>query len=53
MPWECFCFEFSFVLHVAPFRLQWPLAQLFPGARADSVGQCLACLSYMSMVLSH
>jgi hypothetical protein len=48
MSWECFCFDFAAVLHVAPLHLQWTLAQLFPAIwAATEVGSlhkysCLA-----------
>jgi hypothetical protein len=32
MPWECFCWDFALVQHVAPLYFQWPLAQLVPAA---------------------
>ncbi len=32
-----FCFDFSFIQHVAPLSLQWPLTQLFTAAWAGSV----------------
>jgi hypothetical protein len=37
---ECFCLDLASVEHVAPLCLQWPLAQLFPAAWADSLGHC-------------
>jgi len=32
MPWQCFCFDFALVHHVAQLCLQRPLAQLSPPA---------------------
>ena len=47
MPWECLCFEFALVQHVAPLCLQWTLALLFPLNWAGSMGSVYLC--YMSM----
>jgi hypothetical protein len=38
--WKCFCFVLALVQYVAPFCLQWPLAQLSSTAWAGGSGLC-------------
>jgi len=42
---KVFVLIFALVRHVTPLYMQWPLAQLFPGAWASSIGQCSVYLS--------
>ncbi len=42
-------FDFALVQHVAPLCWQWPLAQLFPAARADRTEAVFLVVSDPSM----
>jgi len=44
MPWECVCFDFALIQHVALLCFQWPLAQLFPAVFASAQSTFFRCL---------